>query len=67
MRYLQEFTHRPEFVYRHRWREGDGVLWDNRCTQHCATSFDESRYVRHMYRTTLDGKTPVMANDPPFE
>ena len=65
--YLQEFTHRPEFVYRHRWREGDGVLWDNRCTQHCATPFDESRYVRHMYRTTLDGETPVMASDPPFE
>ena len=33
----------------------------------CATPFDESRYVRHMYRTTLDGETPVMASDPPFE
>ena len=61
---LQEFTQRPEFVYRHRWRVGDAVLWDNRCTQ---TPFDESRYVRHMHRTTLDGETPVMASDPLFE
>ena len=66
VRYLQEFTQRPTFVYRHRWRMGDAVLWDNRCTQHCATPFDESRYVRHMHRTTLDGETPVMAS-PPFE
>ena len=31
------------------------------------TPFDESRYVRHMHRTTLDGETPVMAIDPLFE
>ena len=66
VRYLQEFTQRPEFVYCHQWRAGDAVLWDNRCTQHCATPFDESSYVRHMHRTTLDGETPVMASDPPF-
>lgn len=62
IRYLQEFTHRPEFIYRHRWRVGDAVLWDNRCTQHCATPFDESRYVRHMHRTTLEGEVPIMSN-----
>jgi alpha-ketoglutarate-dependent taurine dioxygenase len=59
--WLQEFAQQPRFVYRHRWREGDAVLWDNRCTQHCATGFDESRYVRLMHRTTLEGDTPVMA------
>jgi putative 2-oxoglutarate oxygenase len=59
--YLQEFARQPRFVYRHRWREGDAVLWDNRCAQHCATPFDEARYVRLMHRTTLEGEPPVMA------
>ena len=58
---LQEFARQPRFVYRHRWRAGDAVLWDNRCTQHCATGFDEARYVRLMHRTTLEGETPAMA------
>jgi taurine dioxygenase len=51
----------PEFVYRHRWRLGDLVFWDNRCTQHIA---DQSRlgdpaYRRHMHRTTIMGDRPV--------
>jgi alpha-ketoglutarate-dependent taurine dioxygenase len=59
--WLQEFAHQDRFVYRHRWRDGDGVLWDNRCTQHCATPFDELRYTRLMHRTTLEGTAPIMA------
>jgi alpha-ketoglutarate-dependent taurine dioxygenase len=59
--YLREFARQPCFVHRHRWREGDAVLWDNRCAQHCATPFDEARYVRLMHRTTLEGEPPVMA------
>jgi alpha-ketoglutarate-dependent taurine dioxygenase len=59
--WLQEFARRDRFVYRHRWRDGDAVLWDNRCTQHCATPFDETRYTRLMHRTTLEGRAPIMA------
>lgn len=59
--WLQEFARQNRFVYRHRWRDGDAVLWDNRCTQHCATPFDEARYVRLMHRTTLEGDAPIMA------
>jgi taurine dioxygenase len=59
--WLQEFARDPRFVYRHHWQVGDAVLWDNRCTQHCATGFDEERYVRLMHRTTLEGDAPVMA------
>jgi alpha-ketoglutarate-dependent taurine dioxygenase len=59
--YLQEFARQDRFVYRHRWRDGDAVLWDNRCTQHCATPFDEARYTRLMHRTTLEGDAPIMA------
>ncbi|HTZ36101.1 MAG TPA: TauD/TfdA family dioxygenase [Stellaceae bacterium] len=59
--FLQEFARQERFVYRHRWRDGDAVLWDNRCTQHCATPFDEARYTRLMHRTTLEGTAPIMA------
>ena len=61
VRYLQEFSVRPQFVYRHRWRLHDAVLWDNRCAQHCATAFDDTKYRRHMLRTTIEGDVPVMA------
>ena len=49
---------KPEFTYTHRWRTGDAILWDNRCTQHCALPFDDETYERHMQRTTLEGDTP---------
>ena len=64
IRTLQEFAVRPEFVYRHRWRTGDAVLWDNRCAQHCATAFDDEKYRRHMHRTTIEGEVPLMASAP---
>ena len=61
VQFLQEFARQDRFVYRHHWRDGDAVLWDNRCAQHCATPFDETRYVRLMHRTTLEGDAPIMA------
>ena len=64
IRYLQEFATRPEFVYRHRWQVGDAVLWDNRCTQHCATDFDDVRHRRRLHRTTLEGEPPLLAAQP---
>jgi taurine dioxygenase len=59
--WLQEFAQQPQFIFRQRWKVGDAVLWDNRCTQHCATGFDDEKYVRTMYRTTLEGEEPIMA------
>ena len=59
--FLKDFATRPEFVYRHQWRVGDALLWDNRCAQHCATPFDDAKYVRLMQRTTLEGDAPIMA------
>ncbi len=49
---------KPEFTYTHRWKKGDAILWDNRCTQHRALPFDDEKYERHMQRTTLEGDTP---------
>jgi alpha-ketoglutarate-dependent 2,4-dichlorophenoxyacetate dioxygenase len=51
LRDLIEHATRPEFVYRHAWREGDLVIWDNRCTMHRGRAFDE-REVRDLRRVT---------------
>jgi taurine dioxygenase len=52
-----EIIERPEFVYEHRWRVGDLVLWDNRCTLHARRDFDpeERRWMR---RVTIKGDVP---------
>ncbi|NQU71528.1 MAG: TauD/TfdA family dioxygenase [Rhodospirillales bacterium] len=49
---LMEFATRPEFVYSHDWRVGEVVIWDNLCTIHRATEFDDRQYRRDMRRTT---------------
>ncbi len=51
LRELIEHATQREFVYRHEWREGDLVLWDNRATMHRGRSFDE-REVRDLRRVT---------------
>jgi alpha-ketoglutarate-dependent 2,4-dichlorophenoxyacetate dioxygenase len=59
---LIEFATRPQFVYAHKWRVGDLVIWDNRCTLHRATPYQSSRYVRDLRRTTIiDVAQPAVA------
>ena len=50
---LIAFATKPQFVYRHRWRVGDLVMWDNRCTLHRGCAYDETKYPRDMRRTTV--------------
>lgn len=50
---LIEFATQPQFVYQHRWRVGDMVMWDNRCTMHRGRPYDEARYRRVLHRTTV--------------
>jgi alpha-ketoglutarate-dependent 2,4-dichlorophenoxyacetate dioxygenase len=45
---------RPEFVYRHAWREGDLVIWDNRDTMHRGRPHDETRPRDLRRATTLE-------------
>ena len=58
---LTAFCTQPQFVYSHAWRDGDAVMWDNRCTLHRATTFDKTQYKRKLHRTTIAGKTPESA------
>jgi taurine dioxygenase len=55
---LFEHQTRPEFCYRHVWRPGDMVFWDNRSTMHLATGCPP-HLRRTMYRTTVKGDRPV--------
>jgi alpha-ketoglutarate-dependent 2,4-dichlorophenoxyacetate dioxygenase len=55
LRDLIEHATQPQFVYRHSWRVGDLVIWDNRCTMHRATPFEDLEHRRELRRvTTLD-------------
>ncbi len=54
--FLQEFSVQPTFTYRHRWRPGDIILWDNRAAMHRATPYDEHDDRRLMHRVTIASK-----------
>jgi taurine dioxygenase len=49
---------RPEFVYRHKWKVGDALMWDNCAVQHLAIADYQLPRRRLMYRTTLSGTVP---------
>jgi alpha-ketoglutarate-dependent 2,4-dichlorophenoxyacetate dioxygenase len=51
---LLEFSTQPRFVRAVGWQQpGDLVIWDNRCTMHRATSFEDTLFRRDMRRTTV--------------
>jgi alpha-ketoglutarate-dependent 2,4-dichlorophenoxyacetate dioxygenase len=55
LRDLIEHATQPQFVYRHAWRHGDLVIWDNLATMHRARPFDDVSHRRELRRvTTLD-------------
>lgn len=56
--YLFQHVSKPEFIYRHNWREGDLLAWDNCSTQHCAIA-DYPPLHRLMERTTIMGTASV--------
>src|SRR5262245_41143936 len=60
LRDLTEHATQRERIYRHAWRVGDLLIWDNRCTMHRATPFDDGAYKRELRRvTTLDIERPA--------
>ncbi len=54
------FAHmtQEEFIYRHKWRAGMLLMWDNRCTVHLAEGGYDG-HLRVMHRTTVAGDVPV--------
>jgi alpha-ketoglutarate-dependent 2,4-dichlorophenoxyacetate dioxygenase len=57
---LKEHATQPQFVYVHKWRLHDLVMWDNRQTMHRVRRYDESQ-PRDMRRTTVAGDSPTVA------
>ncbi|MFM8482001.1 MAG: TauD/TfdA dioxygenase family protein, partial [Actinomycetota bacterium] len=58
MAFLHQHTTDARFTYRHRWQDGDVVIWDNRATQHLALN-DYAGFRRELNRTTVAGSVPV--------
>ena len=54
---------RFEYTWRHRWQEGDLLIWDNRCVQHAVVG-DTAGQERSLHRTTIAGGTPTMTDIP---
>lgn len=50
---LMAHATQPAFVFQHRWREGDLIIWDNRCTIHRGRPYDELKVRRVLHRTTV--------------
>jgi taurine dioxygenase len=55
---LDEWCVRPEFLYRHRWRVGDLLMWDNAACMHLAICDYALPERRLMHRTTVIGSVP---------
>ena len=55
---LMDWATQPQYVYRHKWKVGDFLLWDNTGTMHRADSYPLDSQ-RLMHRTTLHGEEPV--------
>ena len=65
LRDLMEHATAPSLVYRHSWRTGDFVIWDNRATMHRARPFEDTVHRREMRRvTTLDVGDPTRVAQP---
>ena len=51
---LIAFATQPRFIYAHKWRQGDILIWDNRCTLHRGTEYDYRNHKRDMRRATVN-------------
>ena len=55
---LYDYT-TENFCYRHHWRPGDLLIWDNRGALHTATDYDTERHRRRVWRTSVVGEVPI--------
>jgi len=59
LRDLIAFGTQEQFVYRHKWQVGDVLVWDNRCTMHTGSLYDDKKYTREVHRLWVKGDRPV--------
>ena len=59
IKYLSDLCVEERFIYRHKWRVGDVLMWDNCALQHIALRDYEWPQRRMMHRTTVGGDVPV--------
>jgi len=50
---LIAYATQEQFVYRHKWRNNDCLIWNDLCTMHTATPYDETKYDRLVFRTWM--------------
>ena len=56
---LLQHAIQEQFQYRHKWKQGDLVMWDNRCLLHKANGdYDHETQTRYLYRVMLQGDKP---------
>ena len=56
---LLQHAIQERFQYRHKWKQGDLVMWDNRCLLHKANGdYDHETQTRYLYRVMLQGDKP---------
>ena len=56
---LLQHAIQEQFQYRHKWKQGDLVMWDNRCLLHKANGdYDHETQSRYLYRVMLQGDKP---------
>ncbi|MBS41479.1 MAG: taurine catabolism dioxygenase TauD [Rhodospirillales bacterium] len=48
----------PEIIYTHKWKLGDVLIWDNRCTLHKGMGDIKAPGIRHLHRTLMAGSVP---------
>jgi alpha-ketoglutarate-dependent taurine dioxygenase len=57
---LLDFATQPEFTFRHQWRVGDLVVWDNRCLNHRAVmNYEMTQHRRVLLRCVVRGSVPA--------
>jgi len=56
---LMRHATQKKYEYRHQWRPGDWVIWDNRSVMHQANPDYDMNERRFLYRLMLKGEVPV--------
>ena len=57
---LEAHSTQSQFLYRHTWKKGDVLMWDNRCLLHKTNGdYDHDTQTRYLYRVMLQGDRPV--------